>query len=68
MNADPSIECNLSDHTYAKLRMFAIVCLAVYGAGIPLLFMVVLIKYRKEIKVDQVTDTVCGAVVVGGLV
>lgn len=54
MQADPAIECVSSNSTYVLLKLWAIVCLAGYGIGIPIMFVIVLFVYRKEIKVDQV--------------
>jgi hypothetical protein len=55
MDADPAIVCDTSvDPTYKWLRLWSTVSLVVYGMGTPLLFLLVLAYYRKEIKVDQV--------------
>jgi hypothetical protein len=54
MHANPSIECVMTNPLYVQLRFWAITCLVVYGMGIPLLFLVVLVYYRKEIRLDQV--------------
>lgn len=55
MDADPSIACDVRDPVYARLRYWGIVCLVGYGVGIPLLFVFVLVVFRKKIKVDQVS-------------
>ena len=36
------------------LKMWATISLCVYGIGTPAMFLVVLVHYRREIKVDQV--------------
>ncbi len=59
MDANPEIECDVNNFEYARLRFWAIVCLCVYGIGIPLAFVVALVFYRKEIIVDQVGFKCC---------
>lgn len=57
MHAAPSITCSDSNPEFVKLRFISLLCLTVYGVGIPLLFLFVLWYYRKEIDVDQVLCT-----------
>ncbi len=67
--SDPSIVCDPSDSTFSWLHYYSKITLVVYGVGIPVMFVFVLVFNRKGIVVDQVrpelTDAaVCHTVVV----
>ena len=55
MDADPSIVCDVAvDSTYRYLRLLSTLTLGVYGAGIPVGFLLVVAIHRKAIRADQV--------------
>ena len=54
MRSQPSISCSHSNAAYVRLKFVSMLCLTVWGVGIPLLFAFVLWYYRKEIDTDQV--------------
>jgi hypothetical protein len=53
LDAAPSIECSTSDPQYRRLLPWGVVCMVVYGVGIPALFAYILYKNRVSIKGDQ---------------
>ena len=66
LDANPAVQCNLSDPIYGTLYPWAIASIVVYGCGIPLLFAFILVRFRKEIKGDQALRAV--GLVSGGCV
>jgi hypothetical protein len=53
MSSEPSVRCDMSDALYSSLFPWYVASIALYGAGIPVLFIYVLNAYKREIKADQ---------------
>ena len=55
MSTEPSIGCSLNDPVYSRLFHPALVYLALYVIGVPLLFLVLLFRNRVSIRKQQTT-------------
>ena len=53
LNAEPSIQCSVSDPSYWRMRAVGGISIVAYGVGLPCLFAFFLHKYRAEITADQ---------------
>ncbi len=53
MATEPSVMCDMSDPVYATLQPYSVLSICIYGIGIPLMFVSVLVMYRHEIRADQ---------------
>ncbi|KAA0150063.1 hypothetical protein FNF29_05503 [Cafeteria roenbergensis] len=55
LDADPSIVCDVNESpVYGRVLPLAYVSTVVYGAGVPVVFALILFVYQKEITADQV--------------
>ena len=50
LRADYSVTCDLHDARFVQIRVIALVAIALYPIGIPLLYSILLRKKRKEIR------------------